>query len=304
MSSNIKCIHLAGSHLRWEEPATLPPAAHRRAELSPCTHRAWHFLQLPKIQKKHMGTLQQQLQTAAHAQRSQDVLDERAEHEPLSAQLPCSTRIIRLCKHDLWGGGRPTDPGHCGWEGQRWSVLLQPKCLTACSSHTRSHPALPPVAGTSPRRRRGLAPSALPFRNSTHAASVLPKLVEKLDDSSVACTVLDLPQHTPLCSITWGFGLQHADSGRTCCIPHAQPLLLCLRQRRAQHVALLGNRTGAHCNRRNHQRPSRAAGSPHAKQCNTSGITLLFSTQLLHIFFCRTQSSEEGKPCCLLLPTP
>lgn len=78
--------------------------------------------------------------------------------------------------------------------------------------------------------------------------------------------------------------------------PPAHPLLLC------QHIALLGNRTRAHCNRRNHWRPSRAAGSPHAKQCNSSGITLLFfHTDALHFFL---QNSEFGRRKALLLITP
>lgn len=59
----------------------------------------------------------------------------------------------------------------------------------------------------------------------------------------------------------------------------------------------------SHCwSRKMPQRPSRAAGSPPAKRCNSSGITPLFSTQLLSTFC--LQNSGPGRREALLLSLP
>lgn len=67
------------------------------------------------------------------------------------------------------------------------------------------------------------------------------------------------------------------------------------------HIPLLGNTDGTG---KSPPRPSGAAGSPPAKQCSSSGITLLFSTQLLSTFFLQNSEPGRRKALLLLLPPP
>lgn len=96
--------------------------------------------------------------------------------------------------------------------------------------------------------------------------------------------VLLLVASTLLSAPSFGSALQLTDSGQT-----ASPW----------HIPIYGNTHGAGKS----PRTTGAAGSP-AKQCSSSGITLLLSTQLLSTFFLQNSEPGRRKTLLLLLPDP
>lgn len=119
-----------------------------------------------------------------------------------------------------------------------------------------------------------------------------------LDEPSVTCNMLDLPQHTPLCSITWGSGIQHRHQ--------TNPLLLRLysTKSRASHRLARQPEPIATEETSRDRAEQQAAPIPNSATAQGSHFSVFSPPRCFTFFCCRTQSSGEGKPCCVLLPTP